>query len=180
MIFTLRGSHCLRALGGGRRGLLLGVALLGLVHRIHACTWVAVPTAFSEFKAAKLVAMAAEAPDTWRSKLSGSADRRGIPLGTIVVTVVVVIGLLDLNAALILGLWVLRTIVLYVVIAFFFTLLMTPATRFLRTRGLEPRRRHPAGVPGGRAGPHRPGLPVHRAARDGGAALRRAGPDAGP
>jgi predicted PurR-regulated permease PerM len=95
------------------------------------------PTAFSEFKAAKLVAMAAEAPDTWRSKLSGSADRRGIPLGTIVVTVVVVIGLLDLNAGLILGLWVLRKIVLYVVIAFFFTLLMTPATRFLHSRGMS-------------------------------------------
>ncbi|MGD0746191.1 MAG: AI-2E family transporter [Acidimicrobiales bacterium] len=81
--------------------------------------------------------MAAERPDTWRSKLSGSADRRGIPLGTIVVSVVVVIVLLDLNAALILGLWALRTIVVYVVIAFFFTLLMTPATRFLRTRGMS-------------------------------------------
>ena len=81
--------------------------------------------------------MAAERPDTWRSKLSGSAARRGIPLGTIVVSVVVVIVLLDLNAALILGLWALRTIVVYVVIAFFFTLLMTPATRFLRTRGMS-------------------------------------------
>ncbi len=81
--------------------------------------------------------MAAEPPDTWRSKLSGSADRRGIPLGTIVVSVLVVIALLDLNAALILGLWALRTIVVYVVVAFFFTLLMTPATRFLRKRGLS-------------------------------------------
>ncbi len=81
--------------------------------------------------------MAAESPDTWRSKLSGSADRRGIPLGTIVVSVVVVIGLLDLNAAVILGLWTLRTIVVYVIIAFFFTLLMTPATRFLRKRGMS-------------------------------------------
>ena len=81
--------------------------------------------------------MAAEPPDTWRSKLSGSADRRGIPLGTIVVSVLVVIALLDLNAALILGLWALRKIVVYVVIAFFFTLLMTPATRFLRKRGLS-------------------------------------------
>ena len=81
--------------------------------------------------------MAAERPDTWRSKLSGSADRRGIPLGTIVVSVVVVIVLLDLNAALILGLWALRTIVVYVIIACFFTLLMTPATRFLRKRGLS-------------------------------------------
>ena len=65
-------------------------------------------------------------------QLSGSADRRGIPLGTIVVSVVVVIVLLDLNAALILGLWALRTIVVYIVIAFFFTLLMTPPTRFLQ------------------------------------------------
>jgi predicted PurR-regulated permease PerM len=49
---------------------------------------------------------------------------------------VVVIVLADLNAALILGLWVLRTIAQYVV-AFFITLLLTPATRFLRRRGLS-------------------------------------------
>ncbi len=81
--------------------------------------------------------MAAEAHDTWRSRLTGSADRRGIPLGTIVVSVVVVILLLDLNAAVILGLWVLRTIVVYVIIAFFFTLLLTPATRFMHRHGLS-------------------------------------------
>lgn len=81
--------------------------------------------------------MPPEAHETWRSRFSGSADRRGIPLGTIVVSVATVIVLLDLNAALILGLWVLRTIVVYVVIAFFFTLLLTPATRFLRRRGLS-------------------------------------------
>jgi predicted PurR-regulated permease PerM len=81
--------------------------------------------------------MAAEGHDTWRSRLTGSADRRGIPLGTIAVSVATVILLLDLNAALILGLWVLRTIVLYVIIAFFFTLLMTPAARFLRRHGMS-------------------------------------------
>jgi predicted PurR-regulated permease PerM len=81
--------------------------------------------------------MAAPPSDTWRSKLTGSADRRGIPLGTIFVTSVVVIGLIDLNVALVLGLWALRTILVYVVIAFFFTLLMTPSTRFLRKRGLS-------------------------------------------
>jgi predicted PurR-regulated permease PerM len=81
--------------------------------------------------------MPPEARETWRSKFSGSADRRGIPLGTIVVSVATVILLLDLNAALILGLWALRTIVVYIVIAFFFTLLLTPATRFLRRRGLS-------------------------------------------
>jgi predicted PurR-regulated permease PerM len=78
--------------------------------------------------------MADEVPDTWRSKLTGTADRRGVPLATIVVSAAVVIGLLDLNAALILGLWSLRTIVVYIVIAFFFTILLTPATRFLRRR----------------------------------------------
>ena len=81
--------------------------------------------------------MPPEVRETWRSKFSGSADRRGIPLGTIVVSVATVILLLDLNAALILGLWVLRTILVYVVIAFFITLLLTPATRFLRRRGLS-------------------------------------------
>jgi predicted PurR-regulated permease PerM len=81
--------------------------------------------------------MAEELPDTWRSKLSGSADRRGIPLTTIVATVLVVIVLLDLNAALILGLWALRTIVVYIVIAFFITLLLTPATRFLKRHGMS-------------------------------------------
>ena len=78
-----------------------------------------------------------EPPRTWRSRFTGSADRRGIPLNAIVVTVLVVIGLLDLNAAVILGIWVLRTIVLYMVLAFFITLLLTPATRFLKRRGLS-------------------------------------------
>ena len=50
---------------------------------------------------------------------------------------VTVIVLVDLNAALILGLWVLRTIVVYMVVAFFLTLLMTPPTRFLRRRGMS-------------------------------------------
>jgi predicted PurR-regulated permease PerM len=81
--------------------------------------------------------MPPKAPETWRSRFSGSADRRGIPLGTIVVSVATVILLLDINAALILGLWVLRNIVVYIIIAFFFTLLMTPATRFLRRHGFS-------------------------------------------
>ena len=85
--------------------------------------------------------------ETWRSRFSGSADRRGIPLGTIVVSVATVILLLDLNAALILGLWVLRNIVVYVIIAFFFTLLLTPATRFLRRHGSQSRGRHVDGLP---------------------------------
>jgi len=78
--------------------------------------------------------MADEPPGTWRSKLSVSAERRGIPLATIVASAAVAIGLLDLNVALIVGIWVLRRILLYVVVAFFFTLLLTPAVRFLRQR----------------------------------------------
>jgi predicted PurR-regulated permease PerM len=81
--------------------------------------------------------MPAEHHDTWRSRLTGSADRRGVPLATIVITTAVVIGLLDLNVALIVGIWVLRTIVLYIVVAFFITLLLTPATRFLKSRGMS-------------------------------------------
>jgi predicted PurR-regulated permease PerM len=81
--------------------------------------------------------MADELPDTWRSKLSGSADRRGIPLATIVAAAAIAIGLIDLNVALIVGLWVLRKIVLYTVVAFFFTVLLTPATRFLKRHGFS-------------------------------------------
>ncbi len=81
--------------------------------------------------------MPAEHHDTWRSRLTGSADRRGIPLATIVVSTAVVIGLLDLNVALIVGIWVLRTIALYIVVAFFITLLLTPATRALKRRGMS-------------------------------------------
>ncbi|MGP0031245.1 MAG: AI-2E family transporter [Acidimicrobiales bacterium] len=81
--------------------------------------------------------MPEEAPDTWRSRVRGSADRRGIPLATIVTSVVVVIALLDLNALLLVGLWVLRKIILYAVIAFFIALLLTPATRFLGRHGMS-------------------------------------------
>jgi predicted PurR-regulated permease PerM len=81
--------------------------------------------------------MAQESPESWRSRFGESAGRRGVPLTTILVATAVAIGLIDLNAALILGLWVLRKIVLYVVIAFFITLLLTPPMRFLRRRGLS-------------------------------------------
>jgi predicted PurR-regulated permease PerM len=81
--------------------------------------------------------MAEEPPETWRSRLGETAGRRGIPLGTIAVATAVAIGLLDLNVALIFGFWVLRKIVLYVVIAFFVTVLLTPPVRFLKRRGLS-------------------------------------------
>src|SRR5258708_7777392 len=142
VIFTLRGRNLRRTRGCGSGASWGGCAAsacscssssIGL----HACTWATRGTASWASEAAKLGGMPPEARETWRSRFSGSADRRGIPLGTIVVSVATVILLLDINAALILGLWALRTIVVYIVIAFFFTLLLTPATRFLRRRGLS-------------------------------------------
>jgi predicted PurR-regulated permease PerM len=81
--------------------------------------------------------VAEEPRDTWRSRLGADAGRRGVPLTTIVVAVAVAIGLIDLNAALIVGLWILRKIVLYIVIAFFLTLLFTPLIRLLRRHGMS-------------------------------------------
>jgi predicted PurR-regulated permease PerM len=81
--------------------------------------------------------MADEVPETWRSRLSGRADRRGVPLATIVAAAAITIGLIDLNVALVVGLWVLRKIVLFAIIAFFFALLLTPATRFLKRHGVS-------------------------------------------
>jgi predicted PurR-regulated permease PerM len=81
--------------------------------------------------------MADEHTDTWRGRLGQNAGRRGVPLATIVVATVVAIGLLDLNVALIIGIWVLRKIALYVVIAFFLSLLLTPPMRFLKKHGLS-------------------------------------------
>jgi predicted PurR-regulated permease PerM len=81
--------------------------------------------------------MAEEPPDTWRARLGENAGRRGVPLTTIVVATAVAIAFIDLNAALIVGLWVLRKIVLYIVIAFFLTVLLTPAMRFLKRRGFS-------------------------------------------
>jgi predicted PurR-regulated permease PerM len=81
--------------------------------------------------------MADEVPDTWRSRATGSASRRGIPLATIVTAAAVTIAFIDLNAALVIGLWVLRKIILYAVVAFFFALLLTPATRYLKRHGMS-------------------------------------------
>ena len=47
------------------------------------------------------------------------------------------IAIIDLNVALIVGLWTLRKIVLYAVIAFFLTVLLFPATRLLTRRGIS-------------------------------------------
>ena len=75
--------------------------------------------------------------ESWRSRLAGSAERRGVPLATIVVAVAVTIGLIDLNIGLLVGLWVLRKIVLNAVIALFLAVLLAPAARILTRRGMS-------------------------------------------
>ena len=75
--------------------------------------------------------------ETWRSRLSGQADRRGVPLATIVVAAAVTIAIIDLNVGILVGLWVLRKIVLDAVIAFFLAILLAPATRWLGRRGMS-------------------------------------------
>jgi predicted PurR-regulated permease PerM len=84
-----------------------------------------------------LSGVADEHPETWRSRWGESAGKRGVPLATIVVATAVAIGLVDLNVALIVGLWVLRKIVLYIVIAFFLTVLLTPGLRLLKRWGVS-------------------------------------------
>jgi predicted PurR-regulated permease PerM len=71
-------------------------------------------------------------PETYRGRLSAAAHARGIPLATIVTTIVVGFAILDLNFLVILLLWVLRTILLYAVVAFFIALLLSPAVHLVQ------------------------------------------------
>jgi predicted PurR-regulated permease PerM len=67
----------------------------------------------------------------------GAADRRGIPLPTIVAAAAVgAITLLALGLSLTL-LWALRTVLLYVLAASFIALLLTPPVHFLERRGMS-------------------------------------------
>ncbi len=77
-------------------------------------------------------------PETYRGRLSAAAHARGIPLATIVTTIIVAFAILDLNFLVILLLWVLRTILLYAVVAFFIALLLSPAVHFVQ-RGVPAR-----------------------------------------
>ncbi|HEX3948018.1 MAG TPA: AI-2E family transporter [Acidimicrobiales bacterium] len=71
-------------------------------------------------------------PETYRGRLSAAAHARGIPLATILTTVLVAFLVLDVNFLVILLLWVLRTIVLYAVVAFFIALLLSPAVHLVQ------------------------------------------------
>jgi predicted PurR-regulated permease PerM len=74
---------------------------------------------------------------TWRSRAFGAAAARQVPLATIVTVVVVGFVALDLNALLILMLWVLREVILYLIVAGFLALLMVPPTRLLKRTGMS-------------------------------------------
>jgi predicted PurR-regulated permease PerM len=71
---------------------------------------------------------------TWRQRVGESARRRGIPLGTILTTVLVTIGVIDLNIMVVVLFWVLRTIVLYAVVATFIAVVLAPPTRAIKQR----------------------------------------------
>ncbi len=73
---------------------------------------------------------------TYRGRFSAAAEARGVPLATILTTLLLAFALLDVNALLILLLWVLRTIILYIVVALFLALLLSPAVHVVERSGL--------------------------------------------
>jgi predicted PurR-regulated permease PerM len=71
-------------------------------------------------------------PTTYRGRFSSAAQARGIPLATIATTLLLGFLILDVNALVILLLWVLRTIILYAVVAGFIALLLSPAVHVVQ------------------------------------------------
>ncbi len=74
---------------------------------------------------------------TYRGRVRDAAAARGIPIATIATTVVVAVLVLDINALAILLLWVLRTVILYIVVATFVALLLTPVVHRVQRTGLS-------------------------------------------
>jgi predicted PurR-regulated permease PerM len=75
--------------------------------------------------------------DSWHSRASGAAARRGVPLATIVTTVVVAVVVLDVNVLVVVLLWTLRSLILVAMLAAFVAILLSPPVRFLERRGLH-------------------------------------------
>jgi len=75
--------------------------------------------------------------DQWRTRVVAAARRRGIPITSIVATVLVVVAVVDLNALAILLVWVLRRVILFAVVAGFVAVLLAPPVRLLERRGLS-------------------------------------------
>lgn len=77
-----------------------------------------------------------EDAETYRGRMWAAAARRQVPLATILTTVVVVVLVLDVNAFVVLLAWVLRTVILYVVLALFLALLLSPVVRLVGRTGI--------------------------------------------
>ncbi len=73
---------------------------------------------------------------TYRGRVSAAARERGVPLATILTTLLVGFVLLDVNALMILLLWILRSIILYTVVGTFVALLLSPLVRLVERTGL--------------------------------------------
>lgn len=78
---------------------------------------------------------AAEDAGTYRKRMWAAAERRGVPLATVLTTLLVGFALLDVNVLVVLLLWVLRTIILYTLIAGFIALLLSPAVHLVERTG---------------------------------------------
>jgi predicted PurR-regulated permease PerM len=75
--------------------------------------------------------------DSWHSRFGSAATRRGVPLATIITTVVVAVVVIDVNALVIVLLWALRSLILVAMLAAFVAILLTPPVHFLERRGLH-------------------------------------------
>lgn len=75
--------------------------------------------------------------ERWHAKADDAAARRGVPLATILTTVVVAVVVLDLNALAIVVLWVLRSLILALLLALFVAVLLSRPVRLLERRGLH-------------------------------------------
>jgi predicted PurR-regulated permease PerM len=77
-----------------------------------------------------------EGSETYRGRMFDAAAARGIPLPTILVSALVATVTLVVVGMTLTLLWVLRTVLLYLVASGFIALLLSPPVRFLERRGL--------------------------------------------
>jgi predicted PurR-regulated permease PerM len=75
--------------------------------------------------------------DTWRARMWASADARGIPLPTILAAAAVAAATVVLVGMTLTLLWVLRTVILYLVASTFIAVLLSPLVHYLERRGLS-------------------------------------------
>jgi len=81
-------------------------------------------------------APADEERDTWRARMLASADARGIPLPTILTAAAVAAGTVVVVGMTLTLLWVLRTVIVYLVASSFIAVLLSPPVQYFERRGL--------------------------------------------